>query len=185
MSDRTWSDNVRVINQLWQTFQPSEEMRLLYCDTFANLNQGLLYKALRNARAEHEGPWPAIKHILEEYRLVCRIASASAVAPAAPQVPRTRFKFPDPDEEQVLIAHVREYIAMSTDDQFREIETLILDHMDNGQLHAGSAYSLLMDLRVRVFGDGIGLCTVTRAGELRPMPPLVSGEAYGFKEEKK
>lgn len=185
MSERTWTDNVRVINQLWQTFQPSEEMRLLFRDTFAGLNQDALYTALRNTRAEHDGPWPTIKHILYEYREVCRLSRVSASSESVRAVQRTKFVFPDPEEEAQLVAQMRQCIAISKDDRFREIEELVLGKLDGGKLSAQSAYDVLMDLRRKVFGDGPGLCTVTRGGELRPMPPLVSGNSYGFKEEKK
>jgi hypothetical protein len=183
MSERTWTDNVRVINQLWPGFNPTEEYRLLFRDTFADLNQDALYTAIRNARAENEGPWPVIKFIMHEYREVCRLSRASFTMQTVKAVQRTKFDFPDPEEQQKLVSQMREYIGVSKDEQFREIEKRVLDKLDGGKLCAASAYGVLMDLRRKVFGDAPGLCTVTRSGELRPMPPLVRGDSYGFKEE--
>lgn len=172
---RTWNDNAKAINQLWQTFQPSDELRVLFRDTFQKLDQDVLYIAIRNARADNDGPWPQIRWITsayaEEQSKRRRASRPAAVEHREP----TKFAVPDKSAEQTLLDHMRQYIASCREDQFREIESRILDKLSAGALSMTGAYGVLMDLRRKVFGEGPGLSVVTLDGELRPFSPLIDG----------
>ena len=170
---RTWHDNAKAINQLWQTFQPSDELRMLFRDTFDKLDQDVLYVAIRNARADNDGPWPQIKWITsayaEEQSKRRRASRPAAVERREP----TKFDVPEKSDEQTLLDQIRQYIGVCREDQFREIESRILSKLDAGKLSMHGAFSVLMDLRRKVFGDGPGLSVVTLDGELRPLSPLI------------
>lgn len=172
---RTWTDNAKTINQLWQTFEPTEELRWLFRDTLAPLNQDVLYIAIKKAKVDNEGPWPALKWILTAYAHEQSIRRTAAPKDITP-VERTKVPLPDPEDERKLADDLRKVIGSCQDEQFRQIESMVLDKFDAGKLSAAVSYTLLAELRSKVFG-GPGLTYVTVSGEFSSGPELIGSDA--------
>ena len=179
MSHRTWHENAKAINQLWQTFQPAEELRKLFRETFERLDQDVLYEAIKAARIEDDKPWPTIRLINTCY--------SAQVAKRKRQVPRqaintetrTTFAVPDTEEERKLVTDLEYVIDSSTDEQFHGIEKIVLDRLVQERLASVSAFRLLQRLRVKVFGEGPGLSVVGRDGDLEPLSVFVTDNQGG------
>lgn len=172
---RTWTDNAKTINQLWQTFEPTEELRWLFRDTLAPLNQDVLYVAIKKAKVDNEGPWPALKWILTAYAHEQSLRRTSAPKSTEP-VQRTKVPTPDPEDERKLADDLRKVIGSCHDDQFRQIESMVLDKFDAGKLTSAMSLTLLNELRHMVFG-GPGLTYVTANGEFTSGPELIGSDA--------
>ena len=169
---RTYEDNVEVINELWQTFNPTHELRQLFRERLSKYDQDLLYEAIKQARVDNDGPWPAIKWFAQAYgecqrrrvnqKVHWREASPASRKPSA----KTSVQGPDADEERNLIRDFHAVIDDCTDEGFHDLDKRILDKYEAGLLTSENAYLLCRALRVHLFGEGPGLSRITPAGDL-------------------
>jgi len=172
---RTYEDNVEVINQLWQSFSPTQELRQLFRERLHKLDQGVLYEAIKQAKVDNEGPWPAIKWFTTAYAecnrkrrwtLEEKRASQTGVRNVIPQ--------PDTDAEKKLVRDFYAAIEGCDDQGFRDLDALILKKYDEHLLSSVSAFRLCRQLRLHVLGDSAGLSKVTSSGDIVPLEPGLS-----------
>jgi hypothetical protein len=162
---KSFDYNRAVINQLWPTLNLSGEERKLWRDDLSPLDQDVLYDAIRNAKRTHDGPWPQLKWLLEQYReldhqrkqLTRRYVKAE---------PKLKVEVDD-SKDQRFVSEFRSYIDAASPGEYREIQERILDKLP--QMHALSVMRLLRYTTARFFPDRIGLSRVTREGDLVPM----------------
>lgn len=167
---RTYEDNVEAINELWQSFAPTHELRQLFRERLAKLDQAALYEAIKQAKVDNEGPWPAIKWFITAYAEVQR---KRREAMPKPRETYTRSVIPavDTEAEKQLVKEFQMAIEGCTDEGFRQLDEMILDKMEKeNRLSAYSTHCLCRQLREHLFGVGPGLSRVTPEGGLERMP---------------
>lgn len=163
---RTYEDNVEAINQLWQSFTPTHELRQLFRERLSKLDQAALYEAIKQAKVENEGPWPAIKWFITAYADVQRKRRES-MPKAREKYERSIFPEIDTEDEKRLVKEFQAAIEGCTDDGFHQLDEMILDKMSKeNRLSAHSTHCLCRSLREHLFGAGPGLSRVGRNGEL-------------------
>lgn len=171
---RTYEDNVEAINQLWQAFTPTHELRQLFREKLSKLDQAVLYEAIKQAKVDNEGPWPAIKWFTVAYAEVQRKRREST---PKTMEKHTRTILPDIDTEQEkrLVADFQLAIQGCNDEGFKHLEGMILDKMSKELLLSSlSTHRLLHSLQVHLgYGAATGLSRVTKDGDLEPMQPTI------------
>jgi hypothetical protein len=70
------------------------------------------------------------------------------------------------------VQEFRAYIEGASPSEYRHIQEQILDKLPD--MHARSAYLLLRYTTARFFPERIGMCRVTREGDLVPMEPRIN-----------
>lgn len=166
---KTYEDNVEVINQLWQSFTPTHELRQLFRERLHRLDQDILYEAIKQAKVENDGPWPSIKWFTSAFSDIQKKQLQSAPYKPSRYV-RNVIPDVDAESEKVLIAEFCAAIEGCTDEGFYEMEKLILDKYDASLLSSLSAFRLLRQLLIHLgYGVGSGLSRVGKHGETSPL----------------
>lgn len=166
---RTYEDNVEAINELWQSFAPTHELRQLFRERLAKLDQAALYEAIKQAKVDNEGPWPAIKWFITAYAEVQRKRREAMPKPSQTQV-RNVIPEVDTEAEKTLVQEFYGAIEVCTDEGFHQLDEMILDKMEKeNRLSALSAHRLCRQLRDQLFGVGPGLSRVTANGDIEPL----------------
>ena len=166
---RTYEDNVEAINELWQSFAPTHELRQLFRERLAKLDQAALYEAIKQAKVDNEGPWPAIKWFITAYAEVQRKRREAMPKPSQTYV-RNVIPDVDTEAEKKLLQEFYAAIEVCTDEGFHQLDEMILDKaVKENALSSVSAHRLCRQLRHHLFGAGPGLSHVTAGGDLEPM----------------
>lgn len=171
---RTYDDNVEVINELWQSFTPTHELRQLFRERLQKLEQDVLYEAIKQAKVDNEGPWPAIKWFTAAYNEIKRKQIQSAPHKPSQYI---RHIIPDVDvaEENRLVSEFCAAIEGCTDEGFTSMRDMILDKYDAHLLSSLNAHRLCRQLLVHLgYVVGAGLSHVSKTGEVTPMNMNVS-----------
>lgn len=169
----TYNDNKALINELWQSFTPSDELRDLFRDTFQNLDQDLFRSAIRNVRRDTDTAWPSVKSLRDEYRRLTH-HKILAVKTSSAKYERVVVSQVDADIERVTVEGLEKLIDNCSDDEFYRLESSILDEYDLHRISSCVAYRLGRRLRARVFGEQPGMSRVTKEGALVPIDPPVT-----------
>lgn len=171
---RTYDDNVEVINELWQSFAPTHELRQLFRERLEKLDQNVLYEAIKQAKVDNDGPWPAIKWFTSAYNEIKRKQLQSAPHKPSQYV---RNIIPDVDvaEENRLVSEFCAAIEGCNDEGFIGLREMILDKYDAHLLSSLNAHRLCRQLLVHLgYVVGAGLSQVGKSGELSPLSMDVS-----------
>jgi hypothetical protein len=167
---KTWEDNRSTLNQLWPTWKVTGEERALWNDDLSGLDQTVLYDAIRNAKRTHDAPWPQLKWVLDCYRDLDS-ARKQLTRSYVKAEPKLKIEVDDA-KDQRYVKEFRAYIEVASPSDFAQIKTMILDKLP--EMHARSCYLLLRYATARFFPDRVGMCRVTREGDLVPMEPRIS-----------
>lgn len=170
---RTYEDNVEAINELWQSFAPTHELRQLFRERLSKLDQPTLYEAIKQAKVDNEGPWPAIKWFTSAYADIQRKRRESAPKPSQTYV-RNVIPEVDTEAEKKLVQDFYAAIEGCDDEGFHAMDKMILDKYEANLLSSLSAHRLCRQLRIHLFGDGPGLSRVTASGDVESMSVNVS-----------
>lgn len=165
----SYSENTALINGLWQTFTPSEELRDLFRDTFGHLDQEIFCEAVKQVRQDTDTVWPSVRTLLKTYRTIAAERRKQAAGPPASRHDRAVVPAVDSDREKALVEEYHRLIDGVADEDFHRLEDDILDRYDAHAISSATAHRLLRRLRAKVFGDGPGLSEVTGGGVLTPL----------------
>lgn len=171
---RTYEDNVEVINQLWQSFTPTHELRQLFRERLEKLDQAVLYEAIKQAKVENDGPWPAIKWFTSEYRQIKQRQIESAPHKPTPYV-RNVIPDVDADAEKELVKEFCIAIEGCNDEGFKSLRDMILDKYDEHLLSSLGALRLCRHLLDHLgYVVGVGMSKVSANGDISPLAPTIS-----------
>jgi hypothetical protein len=164
---RTWDDNRTAINQLWPQCQWTEEERRLWKEDLSNLDQAVLYDALRNVKRTRDTLYPQLKWILDEYHQLswARRRAAKQKTPTEKKLNITI----DSEEDRRLHEDLVALIDMSEPADFDAVEERILDSLP--KMHSRTALRCIGYARLRLLGQRPKFGRVTDDGDV---------EAYGI-----
>lgn len=168
---RTYEDNVATINELWQAFEPTHELRQLFSEQLGKLDQNILYRAIKRAKVDNEGPWPAIKWFTAAYVDIQRKIRESVIKPTEAHYSRTANTLPrvDGDAEAKLVADFRLAIQDCDDQGFTALHDMIVDKAGRCEIGMANGMRLCNELREHVFGPSVGLSRVDGVGDLQSL----------------
>jgi hypothetical protein len=168
---RTYEDNVETINELWQTFMPTHELKQLFREQLSKLNQDVLYLSIKRAKVDNEGPWPAIKWFTTAYADVQRkLREAGEVREVAYKPIKNTLPKVDGDAEAKLVSDFRLAIQDCGDQGFVALHDMIVDRVGRCEIGLANGARLCNELREHVFGPSVGLSRVDKSGDLQSLP---------------
>lgn len=155
---RTWDENRVAINQLWPVMEFTDEERRLWKDDLSNLNQDVLYDAIRNVKRNNDTNYPQLKWVRDEYRV---LHASRALAerkrqtnvPAEPFVPVVIDKKQDERLRQELVQYID---TVTVADKQRTVD-LIADKAASEQIEMATAFRLVSYLLKRLGLDQGGI----------------------------
>ena len=163
--NRTWEQNRESIHDFWPTHEFTPAEADLWREDLAELDQDLLFDCLKRVKRNRDTAWVHLRWVTDEYR-----AARRATAPPNPNVDMsTRRHGTDicPEKSQRFYEDFRALIEISGPDDFRRIQTQILDKLPvMSSLHALRA---LIYARHRLLGQAPQFGTVDLTGSVRPM----------------
>lgn len=162
---RTWEENKSAINQLWPQCQWTEEERRLWSGDLGNLDQDVLYDAIRNVKRCHDTLYPQLKWMLDGYRELFSLKRRVLSRPKG-QEEKLDLKI-SADEDRRLAADFIAVIDESSPDDFQNIETMVLDRLP--KMYAATAHRLLMYARKRLLGQEALFGRVNSNGDVTPI----------------
>lgn len=147
---RTWDDNRQAINGLWPMAQFTEEERRLWHDDLSDLEQAVLYDAIRNVKRSHDSLYPQLKWVRDEYASLDRLRrlqSRAASATSAEPVPVVRI---DAESNARMRDELKIVVDMATPADYDDTVKLIADKAAKCQIEMSTAFRLVRYLLERL-----------------------------------
>lgn len=154
---RTWDDNRGAINGLWPMAEFTDEERRLWHDDLSQLNQDVLYDAIRNVKRKYESLYPQIKHVREEYRAIDRVRRL-----ATRVVSNGDYREPvviDKDTNDRIGQELRALVDSATPADIDGTVRIIADKASKLEIEMATAFSL-----VRYLHERLGNCNGIKFG---------------------
>lgn len=145
----SWETNKAAIRELWPNATIPQALAELFADKLQHLDQGVLAKAIREARVAAKYPTPEIREILEAYHKAKRLDS-SGWQPRAYEPPLPLSPGVDPETEHRTAKEI-DILLQDVDRSTTGVEDLIrriLDAMDANQIGPPAAHRKLVPLQV-------------------------------------
>lgn len=162
---RTWEDNKTAINQLWPMVQFTEEEKRLWREDLSNLDQDVLYDAIRNVKRGHDTLYPQLKWMLDGYRELFAL-KRRALRQTGEKHQKLDLNISADEDKQLA----RDFIAVidaASPDEYKDIETMVLDKLP--RMHASTALRVLMYAKKRLLGQEALFGRVSHDGEVAPI----------------
>jgi len=164
MSCRTWEENKLAINELWPAYVYTNEERKLWEEDLRDLDQAMLYDAIRNAKRSHETPFPQIKWLTDAYRELSRLRKG-ATHFKDPQHPKLKITVKE-EENRKLVDDFLAVIDDAVPSDWPEIEKSIL--AKDMKMHAPSMTKCLNYARERLLNQRKQFGKVDGQGDIQP-----------------
>lgn len=165
---RTWDENRTAINQLWPQCQWTDEERRLWNDDLSGeqIDQEVLYDALRNVKRSHDTLYPQLKWIRDEYNSL-RLARKSAQRQAIKREPKLDLSGISDEQDKRLSEDFVALIDISSPADFDDIEARVIAKVP--EMHARSAIRVLNYARKRLLGETQQFGKLDGSGEVKTL----------------
>lgn len=162
---RTWEDNKTAINQLWPMVQFTEEEKRLWREDLSNLDQDVLYDAIRNVKRGHDTLYPQLKWMLDGYRDLFSLRRR-ALRQTSEKHQKLDLNI-SADEDRQLASDFISVIDGASPDQYETIENMVLDKLP--RMHSATALRVLMYAKKRLLGQEALCGRVNADGDVTPI----------------
>ena len=162
---RTWEDNKTAINQLWPMAQFTDEEKRLWREDLSNLDQDVLYDAIRNVKRGHDTLYPQLKWMLEGYRELFSL-KRRALRQTGEKHKKLDLNI-SADEDKKLASDFIAAIDAASPDEYESIENMVLDKLP--RMHAATALRVLMYAKKRLLGQEALFGRVNTDGDISPL----------------
>ena len=162
---RTWEDNKTAINQLWPMAQFTDEEKRLWREDLSNLDQDVLYDAIRNVKRGHDTLYPQLKWMLEGYRELFSL-KRRALRQTGEKHKKLDLNI-SADEDKKLASDFIAVIDAASPDEYESIENMVLDKLP--RMHAATALRVLMYAKKRLLGQEALFGRVNTDGDISPL----------------